>query len=266
MCVLRALFLVNDGRSLRVGDERVDFAFSFDSLVHVEAPEVDGYVRELARVLKPGGTAWLHHSNLAAYADDGRIPPALTTRLWLATTMSARAFRERAKDAGLVCLAQEIVNFVSRGARSDRHRISGIGIPLADCFSLLEKPMPGAAACATAVYINRRFVEEWRQLIVLADLYGPGSPDNATNPAGAVATQSTKRQRRTAASIREGLLRRIEHWCSAPRERASARRFCRWEPIARRVVAGDCPDCARRLEIVGERRTCAVCRTVFEVA
>jgi len=260
-----AAFLVNDGRSLPIDDASVDFAFSFDSLVHVEAREVDGYVRELARVLKPGGTAWLHHSNLAAYAHRGQIPQALTTRLWRATTMSARALRESAKNAGLACPAQEIVNFVARGARSDRHRISGVGVPLTDCFSLLEKPTNGTTS-PTAVYINRQFVEEWRQLIVLAHLYAEGARQSATIPDGAaVARTGATRQRRTTSAIRDGLLRRIEHWHSAAREHASARRFRLWEPIARPVIAGECPDCASRLEI-GERRACVACRTVFHVA
>lgn len=50
-----------------VADSSVDFAFSFDSLVYVEAEVLKGYLTELARVLKPDGVAFLHHSNLGAY-------------------------------------------------------------------------------------------------------------------------------------------------------------------------------------------------------
>jgi ubiquinone/menaquinone biosynthesis C-methylase UbiE len=49
---------VNDGRSLRmVADRSIDFAFSFDSLVHVELPVLEAYLHELARVLTPDGVA-----------------------------------------------------------------------------------------------------------------------------------------------------------------------------------------------------------------
>ena len=56
-----------DGRALpTIGDRSVDLVFSFDSLVHADAPTVDAYLAECARVLTSSGTAFLHHSNLAA--------------------------------------------------------------------------------------------------------------------------------------------------------------------------------------------------------
>ena len=54
-----------------VGDAAVDFAFSFDSLVHVEAETLADYLAELARVLVPDGVGFLHHSNFGTY----RAPP-----------------------------------------------------------------------------------------------------------------------------------------------------------------------------------------------
>src|SRR5207248_351202 len=56
---------VNDGMTLpMIEDASVDFAFSWDSLVHVEQGVVASYVRELARVLRPGCYGFIHHSNL----------------------------------------------------------------------------------------------------------------------------------------------------------------------------------------------------------
>ena len=47
---------VNDGRSLEmVEDGSVDFAFSFDSLVHAEADVLEAYLGQLARKLSPDG-------------------------------------------------------------------------------------------------------------------------------------------------------------------------------------------------------------------
>src|SRR5262249_31347341 len=66
----RLHFEVGDGRKLpMVGDASIDFAFSFDSLVHAEADILESYASELARVLKPNGIAFLHHSNLATLTE-----------------------------------------------------------------------------------------------------------------------------------------------------------------------------------------------------
>ena len=68
---------MNDGHSLpMVGDTSIDFAFSFDSLVLVEADTLARYLSELARVLKPDGVAFLHHSNFGAYERSTRCPRA----------------------------------------------------------------------------------------------------------------------------------------------------------------------------------------------
>ncbi len=55
---------VNDGRSLPPGlDCQVDLVWSFDSLVHVAPREIQNYLFEIHRVLKPGGFAVIHHAN-----------------------------------------------------------------------------------------------------------------------------------------------------------------------------------------------------------
>ena len=60
---------VNDGKSLAmVPDESVNFAFSFDSLVHADLDVLRAYLVELRNKLSPDGVAFLHHSNIGAYA------------------------------------------------------------------------------------------------------------------------------------------------------------------------------------------------------
>ncbi len=55
---------VNDGRSLpMVSDRSIDFAWSFDSFVHIEIDVIDAYLGEFARVLRPGGRFVLHHAD-----------------------------------------------------------------------------------------------------------------------------------------------------------------------------------------------------------
>src|SRR3954471_6422457 len=64
----------NDGRSLpMVADASVDFAFSFDSLGHPESDVIGAHMRELARVLRPDGVAFVHHSNIGAYPRQTRL-------------------------------------------------------------------------------------------------------------------------------------------------------------------------------------------------
>ena len=55
---------VNDGKSLPPGlDCQVDLVWSFDSLVHVAPREIQSYLHEIHRVLRPGGFAVIHHAN-----------------------------------------------------------------------------------------------------------------------------------------------------------------------------------------------------------
>src|SRR5262245_39597005 len=55
-----ANFVANDGKSLTsVPDNSIDFAFSFDSLVHAEIEIIDTYLRELSRKLAPNGVAFI---------------------------------------------------------------------------------------------------------------------------------------------------------------------------------------------------------------
>jgi len=52
-------FKVNEGLTLPMIENRsIDFAFSFDSLVHAEADVISSYVNELARVLRHRGESF----------------------------------------------------------------------------------------------------------------------------------------------------------------------------------------------------------------
>jgi len=56
-------YCVNDGASLPgVADESVDFVWSYDSFVHMEADTIAAYLGEFSRVLRPGGRAVIHHA------------------------------------------------------------------------------------------------------------------------------------------------------------------------------------------------------------
>jgi SAM-dependent methyltransferase len=118
---------VNDGRSLEmIEDGSIEFVFSFDSLVHVEADVLDAYLGQLARKLKPRGAGFIHHSNAGACrrvsALTRRVPRPVRDRLvksgvlldiyaWRAETMTADEFVAQCERAGLACRSQELISW-----------------------------------------------------------------------------------------------------------------------------------------------------------
>lgn len=252
-----AEFHLNDGESLpMVETGAVDFAFSFDSFVHVDAPQVGAYLRELARVLKPGASGFIHHSNLAAYSHgpSGAFPEWLTERHWRAASVSAAGFRAACRAAGLQCVSQEMINWVGRGARADQHRLPGNQVPLTDCFSVLRKPgSPGVPDRPTLVHVNRRFVDEWRQVQVLAAMYGEAGAEPASGGPEAQSGLASRIGRLAAAPVR------LRAYAA---KRMTGRAFMWNEGIARAVAAGACPDCGTRLSR-GAWKHCPRCNAAF---
>jgi len=150
---------VNDGKSLgMVRDGSVDFAFSWDSLVHAEGPVMRAYVTQLGRKLAPGGWAFLHHSNLAALLDEeGKAP--FEYAHWRGRSVEAGKVREWAQGAGLGCRVQELVPW------------GGVDGFL-DCFTLLRRPVDRRASHPeTRIVENDSFSEEVAMCRRLAEVY-----------------------------------------------------------------------------------------------
>jgi ubiquinone/menaquinone biosynthesis C-methylase UbiE len=167
-------FHVNDGKSLAmVPDRSVDLAFSFDSLVHAEADVLEAYAGELARVLKPDGIGFVHHSNIGAYrraADRARrVPDRLRRQLtarglllnvyaWRAESVTAELFAAQCASAGLACIGQEKIAW-----EYGRH--------LTDVISTFT-PRGSRWERPNVVTRNPRFMDEARRLADAARLYG----------------------------------------------------------------------------------------------
>lgn len=150
---------VNTGGSLNmIPNASVDFIFSFDVFVHIKRDVVDEYLKEFSRTLKIGGKGFIHHSNLAAYADSMRhkLPGFLKKVLtkWHVLdddhhripTMSAELFRQLCSTNGLRCVRQELINW--RGRR------------LIDCLSWIERTENTRDMGATEVVSNPNFMRE----------------------------------------------------------------------------------------------------------
>jgi len=98
---------VNDGTSLAmVADNSVDLVFSFDSLVHAEQDVMYGYLAQIAQKLTTEGVAFLHHSNMGAYAAGSYDPNNIH---WRAQTVSRELIEGIAGHLGLSCVSQEII-------------------------------------------------------------------------------------------------------------------------------------------------------------
>lgn len=124
---------VNNGESLEmVGDGRLDFMFSFDSLVHAEEAVIDAYLAELSRTLKPAGAAFIHHSNLGEYPHYRKIKKKSKLRRvlnvlglmekkvhWRSFSMTAERMETLADRNGLRCIAQEIIAWSTKRAQID---------------------------------------------------------------------------------------------------------------------------------------------------
>lgn len=140
----RASFFENDGASVpMVPSASIDVAFSFDSLVHVDQVPVVSYIQEFARVLRPGGAAFLHHSNLAAVLERG-IRPEQTH--WRSPEVSASLVKDAAERSGLWVVTQELVNW-------------GCSDPI-DCMTLLRRPGAGDVPAPPVIQVNLDFMTE----------------------------------------------------------------------------------------------------------
>ena len=143
-------FHVNDGRSLEmIEDESVDFAFSWDSLVHAEPDVLESYVHQLKRKLKPGGAGFIHHSNIGEYLDIETGNLTVENKHWRATGMTAELFRTYCREAGLVCVSQEIVPWG--------------GSIFNDCFSIVLRDDQTLARDCTVIR-NQQFMNESREV------------------------------------------------------------------------------------------------------
>lgn len=167
-------FLTTDGLSIPgVADASVDFAFSFDSLVHADQATLTAYMGELRRVLKSEGVAFIHHSNLGAYAGRyallSKVPKLIgglrRARLLQPVYMrdpgvSAESVAEAAAANGLRVIGQELTPWLS-------HRT------LVDCTSVIV-PEESPAPRGNHVVRNRMHGGEPGYIARIARVYGPG--------------------------------------------------------------------------------------------
>lgn len=122
-CVFR--YHVTTGNSLPVPSDSISFVYTWDSMVHFDKLVVRDYVLEVFRVLKPGGSAFLHHSNYGTVAPDSSWTKNHGNR----SDMTAQLMRQYAQEAGLSIKFQRLSGIAD-----------GWGIDDLDCLTLVTKP------------------------------------------------------------------------------------------------------------------------------
>ena len=99
-------YFVNDGKSFPfVRDNSQDLVFSFDSFVHMHKNVVEDYVKEISRVLKPGGHGFIHHAWL--YGGSENSFDNISGR----ANMTPEIFKEFVESNGMEILSQNQIEF-----------------------------------------------------------------------------------------------------------------------------------------------------------
>jgi ubiquinone/menaquinone biosynthesis C-methylase UbiE len=117
-------YVLTDGSAVAgVADASVDAVWSFDVFVHIAPGDQAGYLAEIARVLRPGGIAAIHHA-------DGRNRGLAPSRSGWRAPMTAELFASLARERGLE------VERVVRSFGAGRHALGGFG----DAITVLRRP------------------------------------------------------------------------------------------------------------------------------
>ena len=117
-------YFVNDGKTIpKVRDNSQDLVFSYDSFVHMHANVTEEYIKEIYRVLKPGGVSFIHHSWLYGGSDNS------TNNIAGRANMSPEQFKELVEKYSMEIISQEAIQFESTGLWDGK-----------DCISIFRKP------------------------------------------------------------------------------------------------------------------------------
>ena len=118
-------YFVNDGKSFpKVRDNSQDLVFSFDSFVHMHANVTEEYVKEIYRVLKPGGQAFIHHSWLYGGSDES------THNVAGRSNMSPEQFKTFVENNNMEIVSQNVIQFEPLELWNGT-----------DCISIFKKPL-----------------------------------------------------------------------------------------------------------------------------
>ena len=117
-------YFINDGKSFpKVRNNSQDLVFSWDSFVHMHANVTEEYIKEIFRVLKPGGQCFIHHSWLYGGSDES------TNNVAGRANMSPEQFKEIVEKYEMEVLSQTPILF------EPVYGWNGV-----DCITIFKKP------------------------------------------------------------------------------------------------------------------------------
>jgi ubiquinone/menaquinone biosynthesis C-methylase UbiE len=100
----------NGSRLSMIPSSSITAIYSWDSVVHFDRRVIDEYAGEFARVLKPGGRGFVHHSNLgdatAPHLNRGSVGDDMTRNPQCRSNMSKALFRQYCESRGLTIVKQ----------------------------------------------------------------------------------------------------------------------------------------------------------------
>ena len=98
----RLCFHKNEGSDLKmIENSSITFIYCWDAAVHFDKTVLSDYIKEFSRVLKPGGTGFVHHSNLGS---SGKSDISLNPG-WR-SNMSKELFKKYCEKNGLEIISQ----------------------------------------------------------------------------------------------------------------------------------------------------------------
>jgi ubiquinone/menaquinone biosynthesis C-methylase UbiE len=125
-------YLLTSGSEMPgVVDNSIDAVWSFDVFVHLAPGDQASYLKEISRVLSPGGVAAIHHA-------DGRNRGRLPSRRGWRSPMSRNLFAALATESGLQVERQ----FDSWGSEV-RYDLRDYGDAITVCRAHLQSPTTG---------------------------------------------------------------------------------------------------------------------------
>jgi len=118
-------YFTNDGKSIpRVRNNSQDLVFSFDSFVSMHSNVIEEYIKEIHRVLKPGGQAFIHHSWFYGGSDYSFNNVAGRSN------MSPEQFESLVRENEMEIISQDTIQFEPLNSWNGT-----------DCISMFRKPL-----------------------------------------------------------------------------------------------------------------------------
>ena len=88
-----------------ISDNSIDYIWSYDVFIHINPADIEKYILDFQRILKQGGCAIIHHSNINS-AEKNTRSKFLNVTVGFRTYMTATIFRDLVKKCGMHIVEQ----------------------------------------------------------------------------------------------------------------------------------------------------------------